>query len=176
MTTTQPLVVSVRPVRGLLRERAAVLLLTLGSVLLGPLGWVVGLVLLWSSDRWRPWQKALGTLVWPLGYLPVFFLLTSWGQACVSSGGGPEVCEGSVLPSYLAIPLVVAVVGAPLVVGTVLMVVARGRRQHEVRHLARTLARAGVDEGHDARTAPGTPDAAGGRSAAWPPEGPDLRR
>ncbi|GAB3658613.1 hypothetical protein GCM10027596_15130 [Nocardioides korecus] len=123
-----------RPVRGLLRESEALFLLTLGSALplIGPVAWIVGQVLLWSSDRWQLRHKVLGTLVWPLGYLPVVFLLTAPAQGCWSSNGGPEVCEGTVVPAYLGIPVLVLLVGAPLVVAAVLMAVARGRRQHEV--------------------------------------------
>ena len=123
-----------RPVRGLRRERRAVLLLTWGSLLpvVGPVAWVVGQVLLWSSHRWQLRHKLLGTLVWPLGYVPVIFLLTAPGQGCWSLNGGSEVCEGSALPGYVGIPLVGVLVGAPLVVSTVLMVVARNRREREV--------------------------------------------
>ena len=134
MTTTAQEPRVTRPVRDLLRESSAVLLLTLGSILpaIGPVLWVVGQVLLWRSDRWRLRHKILGTLVWPLGYLPVVYLLTSATQGCVSVDGGPETCEGSVLPGYLAIPVCVVLLGAPLVVGTILVVVARGRRRREV--------------------------------------------
>src|SRR4051794_3805379 len=56
--------------RSSLREVLAVLMLTFGSLLVG-IGWLVGVGLLWSSDRWRVSEKVLGTLVWPFGYAGV---------------------------------------------------------------------------------------------------------
>lgn len=47
-------------------ETAACLMLTVGS-LLPVVGWLVGVVLLWSSRRWRVGEKVLGTLVIPGG-------------------------------------------------------------------------------------------------------------
>jgi hypothetical protein len=55
-----------RPRRGTGLELAAVLMLTAGSFL-PVIGWLVGVVLLWCSDRWRAGEKLLGTLVVPLG-------------------------------------------------------------------------------------------------------------
>ena len=49
------------------REIAAVILLLIGGFIFLA-GWVVGLVLLWASPRWRWPDKLLGTLVWPFGY------------------------------------------------------------------------------------------------------------
>jgi uncharacterized membrane protein len=46
------------------RDIAALLLLPFGGFVL-VVGWLVGLVLLWSSDRWRTGEKWLGTLVLP---------------------------------------------------------------------------------------------------------------
>ncbi|HEU4677084.1 MAG TPA: hypothetical protein VFS29_13905 [Motilibacteraceae bacterium] len=47
-------------------ELAAVLMLTAGSAVV-VVGWLVGVVLLWSSPRWSRAEKWLGTLVVPLG-------------------------------------------------------------------------------------------------------------
>jgi hypothetical protein len=41
---------------------AVVLLLAGGAVFF--IGWFAGVVLLWTSDRWRWYDKVLGTLVW----------------------------------------------------------------------------------------------------------------
>ncbi len=47
-----------------------VLLLLIGGLLIG-LGWIVGVVMLWASPRWRTSDKLLGTLVWPGGLAAV---------------------------------------------------------------------------------------------------------
>jgi hypothetical protein len=48
------------------REWAAVVLLPLGGLLVG-IGWLVGLVLLWSSRLWTTRDKLIGTLIVPGG-------------------------------------------------------------------------------------------------------------
>ena len=39
-------------------------------------GWVIGVSMLWMSDRWTPIWKLIGTLTWPIGYAVVMFLDT----------------------------------------------------------------------------------------------------
>jgi hypothetical protein len=56
------------------RDGAALLLLTLGGFVF-LFGWVIGVVLLWTSDRWTRNEKWLGTLIWPFGYAFMDFLL-----------------------------------------------------------------------------------------------------
>ncbi|MGN6332933.1 MAG: hypothetical protein ACTHOD_14995 [Motilibacteraceae bacterium] len=112
-----------RPGHGL--ELAAVLMLTVGSLVV-VVGWLVGVVLLWSSARWTRAEKWLGTLVVPLGaggIVMVGGLLTartcataefatgagiaSTAQTC---GGPPAwIAPGLFLPAGMA-GLVVAVV------------------------------------------------------------------
>lgn len=58
-------------VRALLYDVTTVLLLTFGGLLF-VVGWLAGAYLLLASRRWRPWEKALGLLVWPLGVLWVY--------------------------------------------------------------------------------------------------------
>src|SRR5689334_2749957 len=45
------------PRRSLTLEIWAVLMLTVGSIVLPVIGWLVGVVLMWSSDRWRTREK-----------------------------------------------------------------------------------------------------------------------
>jgi hypothetical protein len=53
-------------------EAAALVLLLLGGFVFG-VGWIVGLVLLWSSSVWTWWEKLLGTLIVPGGLaLPLY--------------------------------------------------------------------------------------------------------
>ena len=74
-----------RPGTGL--ETAAVLLLTAGSLV--PLaGWLLGVVLLWTSQRWSRGEKLLGTLVVPLGPGGVLYAaayLFPRAETCVTS-------------------------------------------------------------------------------------------
>ncbi|GAA3589966.1 HAAS signaling domain-containing protein [Kribbella ginsengisoli] len=56
------------------RDATALLLLALGGLVF-LFGWVIGVVLLWTSDRWTRNEKCLGTLIWPFGYAFIGFLL-----------------------------------------------------------------------------------------------------
>jgi hypothetical protein len=136
--------------RGTGLELAAVLMLTLGSFL--PVaGWLVGVVLLWTSSLWRVREKLLGTLVVPLGPGGIFLFgallpLTSGSTVCTGSAstqggfGGTEapglpdetfteVCTstGTTLPGWAGAALLVLVLLAPVVVAVVLMRTARRR-------------------------------------------------
>ncbi|MEN3358880.1 MAG: hypothetical protein V7637_2862 [Mycobacteriales bacterium] len=118
-------------------ELAAVLMLTIGS-LIPVLGWLVGVLLLWSSRRWRRGEKLLGTLVVPGG--PGLLLLLA-GLPTQSCGGGsgspggpdgsivttPETCTGFSLPPAIGVALAVFIFVAPLIVAAVLWSRARDR-------------------------------------------------
>ena len=119
-------------------EITAVLLLTAGSIV--PfIGWIAGAVLLWTSRRWRTWEKVVATLVVPGG--PGLALAagvigigipTSRCSTTGSSGGGEVThCTGSSFPVGVAAPLFVAWIVAPIVVGIVLLVRARDRAAAE---------------------------------------------
>jgi uncharacterized membrane protein len=64
---TDGLVLVEQPPRLRLREFAALVLLWIGPVFV-VIGYLVGVWLLWTSDRWNRRQKLLGTLSWPLAY------------------------------------------------------------------------------------------------------------
>jgi hypothetical protein len=74
LAATDGLVLVDQPPRFRTHEVAALLLLTIGGFFF-LFGWVIGVVLLWSSDRWTRNEKWLGTLIWPFGYAFVGFLL-----------------------------------------------------------------------------------------------------
>jgi hypothetical protein len=78
---------SAAPPRSLALEIWAVLMLTVGSVLLPVVGWLGGLVMLWSSSRWRIGEKLLGTLVVPggLGGFLIYGFIGSSVDSCFSS-------------------------------------------------------------------------------------------
>lgn len=65
------------------REWAAVILLPLGGFAFG-VGWLVGLVLLWSSRLWTTRDKLIGTLIVPGGIATALFviLLTATTRGC----------------------------------------------------------------------------------------------
>jgi uncharacterized membrane protein len=64
---TDGLVLVEQPPRLRIRDFAALILLFAGPVAL-VIGWLVGLWLLWTSDRWTRAEKLLGTVAWPVGY------------------------------------------------------------------------------------------------------------
>ncbi|HUY09541.1 MAG TPA: hypothetical protein VMW80_08865 [Candidatus Dormibacteraeota bacterium] len=85
----------------------ALVVLTVGSVLLPLIGWVAGVVLLWASSRWTLAQKWLGTLVWPGG---IGLVLIIGATAFGSPSSGFYVVPGTALVVLLfAAPVLVAI-------------------------------------------------------------------
>lgn len=64
------------PPRIATRDVITIVLLLIGGVVLPVVGWIVGVVFLWSSNAWRARDKVLATLVVPGGLLPVLVLGT----------------------------------------------------------------------------------------------------
>jgi hypothetical protein len=100
------------------QEYAALVLLPLGGFLF-IVGWLVGVALLWASNRWRTGEKWLGTLFPPFGYLSFAIAGLLPGQTCGTatdaSGGVTESCTGFALPIWIGIPLFAILVIAPIV-------------------------------------------------------------
>jgi hypothetical protein len=89
-------------------EITAVIFLLIGGVVIPFAGWVVGVILLWVSPRWRRSEKLLGTLVWPGGLLaPVLLVLGAGATALIPSsatscsGGYTEAGESSTGQHFL---------------------------------------------------------------------------
>jgi HAAS len=123
-------------------EITAVILLLVGGFLAG-IGWVVGVVLLWVSPRWRWPDKLLGTLVWP-GGLSLFFILgaLSWSDgACTSAPGAPATCASTGPPSWVAISVLVLLIAAPIAVAAWLLRRARRLPAQAVPGASEMLAR-----------------------------------
>ena len=74
--------------RGIALEIGALVLLTLGSVV-SWVGWLGGVLLLWTSDRWTRRDKLVGTLVLPGG------LAAAWWFA---RGPATTTCAGIAAP------------------------------------------------------------------------------
>jgi hypothetical protein len=100
-------------------ERLTIMLLLIGGIVIPVIGWLAGVVLLWSSEAWNAREKLIGTLVFPGGLaLPAFLELTvTTSELCGSYNGGPVTCEGgpSTLHQVLAILLMATLVIGPLV-------------------------------------------------------------
>jgi hypothetical protein len=83
------------------RERWALVLVLIGGLVVPVVGWIVGLVLLWSSPAWSTSKKWLATLVWPTGVaLPLIaagFLLAALPNPSV----GLVVLVGALLAPVL---------------------------------------------------------------------------
>ena len=112
-------------------EIIAVVLLLIGGFLF-LIGWVVGLVLLWASPRWRWPDKLLGTLVWPGGLAGVIFvglIGASSGTITQCSGGSGMITQctgGGGVPAWVTILILVVAVVSPFAVAIRLL--SRARR------------------------------------------------
>lgn len=71
-----------------LREWSAVFLLLLGGFVFG-IGWIAGLILLWSSRLWTTRDKLIGTLIIPGGLAGAVVLLATTALAHVST----QICS-----------------------------------------------------------------------------------
>ena len=101
------------------REWTAVILLPLGGFVFG-LGWIVGLILLWSSRAWTTREKWIGTLVIPGGIATGVFVVlaasVASGSKCVSTSYSPgrtdltTHCSGGAGTGVVVLLIVAAVV------------------------------------------------------------------
>lgn len=111
------------------REWSAIVLLLFGGFIFG-VGWLVGLVLLWSSRVWTARDKWIGTLVIPGGLATVLILGLALAvgssvgpQVCSRYAGGAVHCIGggtsgqSVLPAIVAVLLIVAPIATAIYLG-----------------------------------------------------------
>jgi hypothetical protein len=70
-------------------ETATLIMLLVGGLVIPVIGWLVGVILLWSSNVWNTRDKLIGTLFVP-GGLGLTVLLLTFG---FSSGGSGSVCD-----------------------------------------------------------------------------------
>lgn len=80
------------------QEWAAIFLILFGGYFFG-IGWLIGLILLWSSEAWTTRDKLIGTLIIPggLGALPIVLLSVSTTSSgvCTSPIGGAAHCTNT---------------------------------------------------------------------------------
>ncbi|HEY4465179.1 MAG TPA: hypothetical protein VGN41_21135 [Streptosporangiaceae bacterium] len=108
-------------------------LIIFGPVASG-LGWIAGVLILWTSATWSRRDKLIATFVPPAGLVALFFGLVtalSAAAACPGPGPAPHATAGCTagritLPLAVAIPLAVAGLAAHLLPPIHLM---RTRRQ-----------------------------------------------
>ncbi len=101
------------PARRGTKEWAAIILRVLGGFIFG-VGWVAGLVLLWSSRAWTTREKWIGTLIVPGGLATSalvggFLLGTPTETRCRGIAGGALRCTSAPGPSVVSPVLGVAV-------------------------------------------------------------------
>jgi hypothetical protein len=85
----------IKPVEAGARESWALVMLSIGSLVLPFAGWAVGVALLWGSEVWSRGEKWLGTLVAPGGLGGLYWLFELISVDCISTGRG-ERCTGEV--------------------------------------------------------------------------------
>jgi HAAS len=113
------------------KEWAAIILLLFGGFIFG-VGWVAGLVLLWSSRAWTTREKWIGTLVIPGGLatsllIGLFLLGTPTETRCRGIAGGALHCTSAPGPSVVSAVLGVTVL-ALLVLAPIATAVYLARR------------------------------------------------
>jgi hypothetical protein len=113
------------------KEWAAIILLLVGGFIIG-IGWVAGLVLLWSSRAWTTREKWIGTLVIPGGLATTalvgkFLLGTPTETRCRSIAGVALHCTSAPGPSVVSPVLGVAIL-ALLVLAPIATAVYLARR------------------------------------------------
>lgn len=114
-------------------EWAVIFLLPFGALVVPVLGWLLGIMLLWTSRVWRTREKLIGTLLVPGGLSAVLYLaLITSGSECSSGGGSGrptiEHCTSPTLPDWIGIPLLIAFVIAGIVTPIFLARIALARR------------------------------------------------
>jgi hypothetical protein len=90
-------------------------LIIFGPVASG-LGWIAGVLILWTSPTWSRRDKLIATLVPPVGLVALFFGLVTTLRAAAGCAGPAATCttKGFTLPLGVAILLVVAGLAAHL--------------------------------------------------------------
>ena len=111
-------------------------LLEIAAVVLTPLLWPIGVILLWTSTAWDTRDKVIGTLVPPGGYFGVAVILASLrmasGGSCTTSsdtfGNVSSSCTTYGPPRWVLLAVTLILLVLPLCSATYLAVRLRGAR------------------------------------------------
>jgi len=97
------------------REILTLILLPIGGLLVPGVGWVIGAILLATSQVWTSREKVIGLLLVPGGLLPAFLLGTGVGSVCTQTIHNGRVvsntCTGGLPPWLGFVVLAVLVIG-----------------------------------------------------------------
>jgi HAAS len=95
------------------REIAAVILLPIGGILIPVIGWIIGLLLLWSSPVWTSRDKWIGSLIIPGGLmLPFELFFFSTTECSGSDPCGPSGLESAAITVGFALAVAAPIVTA----------------------------------------------------------------
>lgn len=101
---------------------AAVLLVTVGGLLVPCFGWLAGTALLWASPAWSEGKKVLGSVVFPIGLLlTVLLVRPAGGSAQVGATPLPKTGSSLNIGLGLGVLAIAVLVVVPLAVAIVLL-------------------------------------------------------
>lgn len=110
---------------------ATAILLPFGIFLAG-VGYLFGLAGLWMGTRWRVWEKIMGTVLLPGGFLGAMYIsfLPIWNRGPAAGTTGAEVSLGDVMFPGMSFGASIATACVPILVAVYLLVVGlrRGRK------------------------------------------------
>lgn len=97
-------------------EIVTIPLLLIGGVVVPVVGWIVGLVLLWTSRFWTLGERLVGTLLLPWGLLPAVYVSLFSGSSCSESIADGVIVSSdcTTLPVAVSMAVVALVVGVPI--------------------------------------------------------------
>jgi HAAS len=104
------------------RDRVTIALLLVGGFILPLLGWLLGALLLWTSQTWRLRDRLIGTVLTLGGLLvPVMLLFAPTSPSSCSGGGGPsqptvEHCSGGATGISTAVFIALAVLAVAVAI------------------------------------------------------------
>jgi hypothetical protein len=93
------------------KEWAAIVLLLFGGFIAG-FGWLVGVILLWTSRAWTTREKWIGTLLVPGGLALPFYILGT--ATCARIGNGSDRCTAATSTETTWIVISTILVLAPI--------------------------------------------------------------
>ncbi len=122
------------------RDIITILLLLIGGLVLPFIGWIIGVVMLWTSDAWRVRDKILATLLVPGGlFAPILLGGLAFAVTTTSCVSAPVVVSGTSTSSTSSDTC--SSTGGPGIVGWILLILAVGGPFFTALWLARSARR-----------------------------------